>query len=423
VAIRPVATEFLRLRPWIVAPFLAFAVGTLVVTGAPTRQVVGITVAGGGMLSFFLYERWRGARRMFDARALYRSLLVTALGIGVVCTATGGIASPLLPMGFAPCGVALAAFGRSRASTVILLAFTGGSVVLALAAPALAGLAVAEPARRALLAGSVVCAAVLLRIGVSSLSAAHARTAEALSLASEEMVRTAVARTEEMEELGQRVAHEVKNPLAAVRALVEVMLESADEKGRRRLEVAASEVARIERIVDAYGSATHPLDSLRRAPVPVVGLVRGLVTVLEPRADLDGTELSLELAAPGVAELVVPLDRDRIKEALLNLVLNALEAAPGGKVVVGCRAQAAELILRVTDTGRGMDRETLARVGTPHFTQREGGTGLGVAHARRVAERHGGRLDYESEVGRGTIATLRVPIVAPAASAILDTSE
>lgn len=404
---RAVATEFLRLRPAIVIPFLAFVVLVLALTGSPRPQVVALACAASVFGAFFLFERHIGRTRLVDARALFRSLVVTALGITMAVTATGALASPLLPMLFAPIGVGFAAFGRDRRSALLLVLLAAIVAFSALVSPAVAELVLPDLARKTILAAAILDAALLLWVGVASLAAAHQRAAETLAVAGDEMVRAAQARTRSLEALGSKVAHEVKNPLAAIRALVEVMLESADERAKKRLSVAASEIARIERIIDGYGSAAHPLDVVRRAPADVTELVLGLAAVLEARATRRGASIHVEAHAP----LVFDLDRDRVKEALLNLVLNALDAtAAGGRVTLACRLDDGEALeLRVSDTGKGMDAATLAKIGTPFFTEREGGTGLGVALARQVAEQHGGELRYESSPGAGTRATIRIP--------------
>ena len=99
-----------------------------------------------------------------------------------------------------------------------------------------------------------------------------------------------------------------------------------------------------------------------------------------------------------------------------DLVANAIEATPpGGEVVVEVRPSAGRAEIMVRDTGRGMPPETLRRLGTPFFSTREGGTGLGVVLARSAIALHGGSLDYESEPGRGTTARATLPSRAEAA--------
>jgi signal transduction histidine kinase len=107
---------------------------------------------------------------------------------------------------------------------------------------------------------------------------------------------------------------------------------------------------------------------------------------------------------------VARVDPRRLKEALFNLMANALEAcASGARVEAKAERRQEAVHIIVRDTGRGMSPETLARVGTPFFTTREQGTGLGVTLARGVAQQHGGTLTFESEVGQGTVATLLLP--------------
>ena len=103
-------------------------------------------------------------------------------------------------------------------------------------------------------------------------------------------------------------------------------------------------------------------------------------------------------------------DPRRLKEALLNLAANALEATPaGGTLGLRWGEDAGGAWLTLQDSGRGMSAQVLARVGTPFFTTREKGTGLGVVLARSVLAQHGGSLTFESEEGRGTRVTLRLP--------------
>ena len=104
-------------------------------------------------------------------------------------------------------------------------------------------------------------------------------------------------------------------------------------------------------------------------------------------------------------------DPRRLREALLNLLSNALEASPpGSRIEVRLSDVAGDSVIEVVDNGRGIPREDLPRVGTPFFTTRAGGTGLGVVITRSIAEQHGGRLELESVPGRGTRATILLPV-------------
>lgn len=407
--VRAVATAFLRLRPAIVIPFLALTVGALAATRAPLRQVGALGVASTLFSAFFLWERRVGRESVFGERALFRSLVATALGIALGATVTGGLASPLLPMLSAPIGVGFAAFGRTRRAAALFGLVVALSLALSALSPVVRDLVVAEGPRRAIGAMALVDSALLLFVGVASLSEAHRRAAESLARAGDEIARGATLRTRSLEELGAKVAHELKNPLTALRAIVEVMVEggAGDARTEKRLSVLASEIARMEQIVESYASMTSPLERVRRAPVDVADLAQGLVSVLEARAARAGVALSI--SAPPA--LVFDVDRDRLREGLLNLLLNAVQATPaGGEVTLSCaEVDEGGLELSVADTGHGMDPETLARLGTPFFTLREGGTGLGVSLAQKTAALHGGALTYESAPGAGTVAKMRIP--------------
>lgn len=280
--VRAVATSFLRLRPLIVAPLMIAMMALAASSGAPRVQLVALATIGLPVLAFFVVESVQGRRRVFEEAELFRSLILTALGIGCVSLVTGAGASPALPMLLAPLGVGFAAFGRgARATRLVLI---GAAVLVALSLVPAPLPPLPDPARRVMTAFAVLDAALLLRVGVAGLSDAHARAASSALLAGEALVLATRGRSQALEALGAKVAHEVKNPLAAVRALVEVMLEGATGRDQQRLEVASAEVARIESILTGYLSWRHPFAEIVRAPIRVDELVRGLLLVLEVRA-------------------------------------------------------------------------------------------------------------------------------------------
>ncbi len=98
------------------------------------------------------------------------------------------------------------------------------------------------------------------------------------------------------------------------------------------------------------------------------------------------------------------------KQALLNLLLNAQQAMPtGGEITLLARAEPEGVLFDLIDTGRGMSLEVLAKAFRPFYSTRSGGTGLGLPTTRKIIEAHGGSLDVQSEVGRGTKFTIRLP--------------
>jgi signal transduction histidine kinase len=213
------------------------------------------------------------------------------------------------------------------------------------------------------------------------------------------------------DDLGVKIAHELKNPLTGVKALVQLGLRNpAERASHARLAVVEKELARMHEILCRYLASTRPLDGLEPARVALGPLVADTLQLLSARA----SDARVRLHARGDA--TVDADPRRLREALLNLISNALEATPpGGEVTVEVRDAAGEAEVVVRDTGRGMPAEVLRRVGTPFFTTREEGTGLGVVLARSVIALHGGSLRYESEPGKGTTVRATLPRTARAA--------
>jgi len=164
------------------------------------------------------------------------------------------------------------------------------------------------------------------------------------------------------------------------------------------------EVTRMQEILMSYLSPTRPIGEVAPERVHLGLLVSDTLLVLSARAD----EARVRLSSRG--DGCVEGDPRRLKEALLNLVVNGIEAtSAGGEVFVEVRRTPDQIEIVVRDTGRGMPPETLRRVGTPFFTTREEGTGLGVALARSVIAQHGGSLRYESEPGKGTTVRAMLP--------------
>lgn len=208
-----------------------------------------------------------------------------------------------------------------------------------------------------------------------------------------------------IEQRGAKVAHELKNPLSAVKALVQLGLRNpAEGPSHQRLALLEREVTRMQEILQSYLSSCRPPEVMATARVHLGSLVSETLLVLSARADAAGVRLSSR------GDAFVEGDPRRLEEALLNLVANGIEATPpGGEVVVEVRPDSDRIEILVRDTGCGISPETLSRLGTPFFTTREEGTGLGVALARSTIALHGGSLSYESEPGKGTTVRARLP--------------
>lgn len=222
-------------------------------------------------------------------------------------------------------------------------------------------------------------------------------------------------------ELAAGLAHEVKNPLAGIKGAVDILIQ------RRRtgdpeievLEDVRHAVERIDRTVRALMERARP-----RAPrLTVTSLVetvhRAVLLARHTAANAAAAGHIVEVVfEPPQDTFVLPIDAARIEDAVLNLILNGIEAIEGdGQVIVGIRRDSSgaegeqeEAVIEVRDTGRGIAEEDLARVFSPFYTTTEGGTGLGLPSVRRTAQAHGGRIEVRSEPGRGSTFSIHLPL-------------
>ncbi|HXN24089.1 MAG TPA: ATP-binding protein [Candidatus Dormibacteraeota bacterium] len=255
------------------------------------------------------------------------------------------------------------------------------------------------------------------RVGVSVQAIAEKGTRMALvtlrDLDSIETISTQLQVSERLAALGRvtaGVAHEVKNPLNSMRLWLENLKESLpqdQETPKQALQVLDNEIDRLDNVVKRFLNFTRPVE-LHLEETPLADLLQEVLGVAGPQ---------LERAKIQVATLLpcdvppVNVDRPLIKQAIQNLVLNAVEAMPeGGKlsIVLSRRGDMAEL--SVGDTGRGISPEHRIRVFQLFFTTRPGGSGIGLADTFRFVQLHNGSIDFSSEVGRGTTFRIELPL-------------
>jgi signal transduction histidine kinase len=227
-------------------------------------------------------------------------------------------------------------------------------------------------------------------------------------------LETEMARRERLAALGDvaaAFAHEVRNPLNAVsmglqRLGAEFKPEPAGEYARF-VELMQGEVRRLNAIVEQFIALARPLP-LKPAPVEPDELLRELAALVEGEARQAGVALRLVLPA-ALPTLVA--DRDHLKQVLLNLARNAVQAmAQGGTLTLSAEAARGSVAIAVADTGPGIAPAALPRVFDPYFTTKPGGLGLGLTIARRIVEAHGGALTAESEPGRGSVFRVSLPL-------------
>lgn len=225
-------------------------------------------------------------------------------------------------------------------------------------------------------------------------------------------------RAERLAELGSLtggLAHEIRNPLSTVQLNLQLLREDLDQaaaarpggpvtpKTLRRVETVFGEVGRLRLILDDFLRYAGRLE-LDRHPTDLGELLGELVDFFAPQAQAH--KIRLQLDAPP-APVVASVDAKLVKQAVLNLLLNAVEATPpGGAITLTPRKVGRRAEIEVVDTGPGIPTDRQPRIFDAYYTRRKGGTGLGLAMSRRIAEEHGGTLTVESEVGKGARFTL-----------------
>jgi len=273
---------------------------------------------------------------------------------------------------------------------------------------------------------------VVLGAGVASLAWMwHGRRAVLRARAAERRARAA----ERMADLGAMtggLAHEIKNPLSTIGLNAQLLAESIEElptdeetRGRltRRVGVLRREADRLKGILTDFLEYAGAL-RLDRRRISVNRLVDELADFFMPQAEQQGARLRVDL---GPGPLEAHADEHALKQALLNLMLNAVQAMSGGgeriarDLFVRTRSTRdadgrATVSISVIDTGPGMTEEVRSRIFEPYFTTKAGGSGLGLPTTRRLIEAHGGRLEVFTEPGKGTAFVVVLPVDADASS-------
>ena len=231
-----------------------------------------------------------------------------------------------------------------------------------------------------------------------------------------ESINTQLQVSERLAALGRitaGVAHEVKNPLNSMRLWLENLKESlppeADSNALQAVQVLDKEIDRLDAVVKRFLDFTRPME-IRLEATQLADILREVVEVAQPQLHKSKVEVAqlLPIDVPAVY-----VDRGLLKQAVLNLVLNAVEAMPnGGKLhlVLSRRGEMAEIT--VGDTGKGIPLENRQKIFQLFFTTRPGGSGIGLASTFRIVQLHNGSIDFTSEVGRGTTFRIELPLAA-----------
>ncbi|MBU0552543.1 HAMP domain-containing histidine kinase [Myxococcota bacterium] len=347
----------------------------------------------------------------------------------VIIAVTGGVESPVLPI-YIPVTMVLAiAIGRGKALAlnVLLLALLILGLYMArisglgVGVPAALRAAAAPPLDPRLLGLTALCVVLFMGVGGvlglklrgrldwATLAVAEAQAAAADARA--ETLAALKAQNRELATLSSALAHELKNPLAAIHSLSGLVARKLDEGSREaaQMEVLISEVKRLGGILDEFLNLSRPVDGLNATRTDPAALLRQIARLYEPNSRQRDVNLRVEaLPCPEIH-----CDPRKIRQVLINLVENALRHSPPGGEVTLCLYLAPPCVcFSVRDQGPGLTSTMAARAFEAGFTTHPEGSGLGLTVARAIAHQHHGTLTLHAHPEGGAVAVLSLPLEA-----------
>lgn len=225
------------------------------------------------------------------------------------------------------------------------------------------------------------------------------------------ILRTEMQKSEKLNivsELAASVAHEVRNPLTVVRGFIQLLESTEDVKNKDYMRLVLAELDRAEQIISDYLNLARPQIEKKEHICLSAQLIE-MTTLMSSFAAMQGVYLQVEISE----SLYTIGDKTKLKQAIMNVVKNGIEAIQGNKGYLKVTAIQKDetIVIRVKDSGVGMTKEQLARLGQPYYSLKEKGTGLGLMVTFSILQAHNGTLEYKSESGKGTEAIIILPAV------------
>ena len=388
-------------------------------------KLVWIAVTGVLMLTLSGFEYWR----IHHSPAGIRTIQANLAGILLVQTSiiyvTGGVESPLflvyVPLGLVT-GLSLGSPMRALPVVAVpLLAsccFAAGALGgwLPRATPEFFGLGAGfwqQPVYVWITTVTIIMLMAATALAGSAVRRVYEQIVHQVTEARRDNLEALASRNRELRSVASTVAHELKNPLSSIQGLAQLLIRAAppESKDHERLDVMLREIGRMRTVLDEFRSFSRPLSGLKLERVDLTRLITDLVLLNEGSSDA----AQIELRAPTPSPEIV-CDPHKVKQALLNLLQNSLDAIGGnGRIEVEVAPQDdAGVEIRVRDSGPGLSPEIAAQLFTPGLTTKDAGSGIGLVVARSIAQQHGGDLRLTNRAQGGCEATVTLPLEASA---------
>lgn len=363
----------------------------------------------GGFISLFWAQNYRLSRRMLQDTRAFASEVVTSLPLGLLTSDPKGLITLVNESASSMLGI------ESEKLTGTPLADRGGVEW----EPAIAALAKGKP----VLEKECGLTATDGKVTPISLSASRIVNEEGLflghlfilrNLAEVKHLQDQVRRNERLSALGNLaagVAHEIRNPLSSIKGFATYLAGKVKGDGpdREATRMMIQEVDRLNRVVSELLEFARP-SGMKCQNEDINRVIERTLRLAASDASTKGITVRF---VPDTSLPPIPLDAERFTQALLNLLLNAIQAmsADGAlDVSVNVERESSRLAVRVADTGKGMPPEVLSGIFNPYFTTKPSGTGLGLAIVHRIVEGHGGEIKVESQLAMGTVFTILLPL-------------
>ncbi|MCU0562212.1 MAG: ATP-binding protein [Desulfobacterales bacterium] len=362
----------------------------------------------GGLVSLFWMQNYYSARQSLRDTSAFADEVVASLPVGLVATDRSGRVSFFNKAAEKITGLSLEAVAEKETKQLLPASLCGLQAKLA------DGLPITEQEMECRFAGgrSVPVSVSASRI-VNEVGDFVGEVMILRDLGEVRRLQGMVRRQEKLAALGglaAGVAHEIRNPLSAIKGLATYFsgLFVEGSEARDAAKVMAREVDRLNRSITELLEFARVTD-LKCRSTDLAGLLDRSLKLMQPDAAAKNIRLDLAVTEGGCPAWVDP---DRLTQCLLNLYLNAIEAMgeDGGTLSVHCAPNGSGGVrITVADTGRGIDPQNLGRVFDPYYTTKKSGTGLGLAIVHKIIEAHGGDIIVESTPGRGSAFSIRLP--------------
>jgi signal transduction histidine kinase len=222
-------------------------------------------------------------------------------------------------------------------------------------------------------------------------------------------LRERVIHSERMAALGElaaRVAHEIRNPLISIGGFARRLEKKLTDDTREYARIIVNEVSRLENILKEILGFVKSSKIVKRS-LNINDLLNNIIDFISPETHEKQNRIVNELSEK---PLMTIIDHDRIKEAILNIITNALQATDHGTITIKTRQEDNEAVIELSDTGCGIKQEDIKSIFNPFFTTKSQGTGLGLAVTHKIIQEHNGKIKVESVWGGGTAFRIYLPL-------------